>query len=500
MKHVVSLEPIGIKIEVNHNTPVRDIISEYGIEFSCGGKGVCGKCKIKLLKGNIDADQHHRTLLEKHHLSDEWRLACLSKITEDVTIYINQCEHIIQTDETPFKYSPEEGYGLAVDLGSTTIVSQLVNLKYGKIEAAVTSLNPQTVYGSDIISRISYALSSDMHYSDLTKAVRNKIKQHIFEINAKKSCDIRKVVICGNSVMHHLFSKLDITPLSAYPFQSSHNEMQEFNSSELDWPLAKDCRITFLPNISHFVGSDILSGIEAIQMHKKTKYQVLLDLGTNGEIVIGNRDHILCTSTAAGPAFEGINISQGMKASTGAIYQIGSNGKDVKVVGNGEALGICGSGLIDAIYSFLVQNKIDISGAVTGLKHFIPIYGSIGLTDKDIREFQLAKAAIATGYSILMKEMGITDKDIEHIYISGGLGNYLDIDKANKIGLLETEDINKIVKLNNSALLGTKMFLFDSTNPEINDILKLSKHCSLESHPQFQDIFCDKLFFPVQIN
>lgn len=492
----VKLEPIGKVCEVNSNTPLRDLIAEFSIEFPCGGNGLCGNCKVKLLAGDIKISEQHARILQKKQLSSEWRLACYSYITEDVTLYIHQCEHIIQTDQTIFSMQPESGYGIAIDLGSTTIVSQLVNLQNGHIEAVSTALNPQSIYGADIISRISYALSSQEHSIQLCQLIRNGIKKLIQEIIEKKPYEIRKVMISGNSVMYNLFCALDISSLAAYPFQSRENNIQEFTPQELNWPLPFECNIFFLPNISHFVGSDILSGIEAIQMHKKKRFQALIDLGTNGEIAIGNREKILCTSTAAGPAFEGLQISQGMRASTGAIYQIDENRNQIKVIGNSEAIGICGSGLVDAIHLFLKQKKIDYSGTIIGDSHFLPIHGKIGLTDKDIREFQLAKAAICTGIEILTKELGISINDIEHFYISGGLGNYLDIDKAINVGLLEVKHKEQVRKMNNTALLGTRMFLFENTLHDRTTILSIAQHCSLEVHPSFQDIYCEKLFFP----
>ena len=222
----------------------------------------------------------------------------------------------------------------------------------------------------------------------------------------------------------------------------------------------------------------------------------MIDFGFNGEIAIGNREKILCASTAAGPAFEGIHISQGMRASAGAIYQIDEHNNCPKIIGNGKAIGICGSGLVDAMYLFLKQRKIDTSGAITRGVPFLAVAGKIGITDKDIREFQLAKAAICTGIEILTKELNISIDDIEHLYIAGGLGNYLDIDKAIAIGLLEIKDKVKVIKVNNSALLGTRMFLFQNTIHDRTTILNIAQHCSLESHVNFQDIYCEKLFFP----
>lgn len=496
MKHKVCLEPIHKELEVVHNTPLRDVLIDWGVEFPCGGRGFCGNCKVRILSGNIEMSDSHVALLNKKRLNTDWRLACLSRITEDVTIYVEQFQYIIQTDQTPFPIEPEEGDGIAVDVGSTTLVAQLMDLRNGKIKSVATSLNPQRQYGADIISRISYALASGEQASRLSWLSRNAIGDLIRELLPGHGHNVRKIVLVGNSVMHHLFCALDVRPLSVYPFQSPANDMQILRSDSLHWPLGTDCSIRFFPNMSHFVGSDILAGIEAVQMHKQDCFQVLMDLGTNGEIVVGNKERIMCTSTAAGPAFEGINISQGMKAATGAIYQVTENCQ-VKVIGNVSPVGICGSGLIDAIDLFLKQSYIDGSGAVRDGGKYLPLCETVGLTDKDIREFQLAKSAIRTGLEILLTEMELSLDDIEHVYITGGLGSYLDIDKAIHVGLLDDKMRTKVVKLNNAALLGARMFLFDSTEQDWKSILQKSHYCTLESHPCFQDLFCSHLFFPM---
>lgn len=500
MKHKVRIEPLGVEIEVDHETSLEDIVADYGIEFPCAGNGTCGNCKIKLLEGEIPLDQRHKELLAKKGLSHEWRLACFSRVTGDVTFYINPCEYMIEADNRTFEFVPEPGYGIAVDLGSTTIVSQLVNLQTGGVEAVCTDVNPQSRFGADIISRITFAMQSDENRWQLCQLVRECIYRQLTSLLARM-CEVRRVSIVGNTIMHHLFADLDVTPLAMSPFQSPHNEAKWFTPQDLDWTLLPAaCVICFLPNISHFVGSDILAGIYAIDMQRQERYQILLDLGTNGEMVIGNRDRILCTSTAAGPAFEGINISQGMRASTGAIYKIeeaAEGSLHCSVVGNRAAVGICGSGLVDAIYWLLKRNKVDYSGALTEIEaRFVPLTNKVGLTDKDIREFQLAKAAICTGMQLLLNELGISIKDVEHVYLAGGLGTYLHPEHAISIGLLEISEKGQLVKVGNSALTGAKRLLFQGADQEVETLLATIEHCSLESKQAFQDVYFEKIFFP----
>lgn len=498
IKHKVKLEPIGVECEVAHDTPLQDVLAKYGIEFPCGGNGICGNCKIRLLTGEIEMDDRHARLLNRKGLDRIWRLACLSRITEDICIFVQQSEQIIQTDETSFDFHPEEGYGIAVDLGSTTIVSQLINLSNRQIEAVRTDINPQSRYGADIISRISYAVCSAQHRFRLQQLVRDCIYHQLSQLLSHQEYDLRKVVIVGNSVMHHLFCGIDVTPLSVFPFQSSTNASQLFSPDELGWKLPL-CPIEFMPNISHFVGSDILAGIQATRMFASERYLALIDLGTNGEIAIGNKDRIVCTSTAAGPAFEGINLLQGMRAASGAIYSVDIR-EDLlvcQVLGNEEPTGICGSGLVDAVYSLLKTKQIDFTGAIIDEKcTFIPIAGNIGLTSKDIREFQLAKAAVCTGFQILRKQLSLSVDDIEKVYITGGLGNYLNAQNAQAVGLLELASPSQLVRLSNSALMGAKQWLFNENKNKIDQWVKSIRYCSLETQPDFQDVYCENLFFP----
>jgi uncharacterized 2Fe-2S/4Fe-4S cluster protein (DUF4445 family) len=249
-----------------------------------------------------------------------------------------------------------------------------------------------------------------------------------------------------------------------------------------------------MPNMGSFVGSDILAGIAATKIHLSEEYCVLVDIGTNGEIAVGNSRRILCASTSAGPAFEGASISNGMCALTGAIssVSIADSGSLVShVIGNGTPRGICGSGLIDAIAVYLKSGQIDEAGAITN-EDELKVNG-ITISQKDIREVQLAKAAIATGIELLTSKLSITRNDIEHVYIAGGFGSYINIDNAIAIGLLEFRK-NKITALGNTALIGAKMFLFEEKDA-YDTILKTSEHCSLETSGNFQDVFCDKLMF-----
>jgi uncharacterized 2Fe-2S/4Fe-4S cluster protein (DUF4445 family) len=487
----IKLLPIGKTLEVTSGTPLIDILHEFGVEFPCGGKGTCGNCKVKLLSGELPVDSVQQKKIDKLQLGSEWRLACYCKAETDITLEISQFENIILADNSNFAFQPKQGFGVAVDLGTTTIVAQLVNLENGHVLDSVAELNPQAKYGGDLISRIQHCL--DGKQEELQKLVRQKIGEMISLMRQKHPIEVAQVAMVGNTVMHHIFSGLPVNSLSFYPFHSSHLGAQKFTPEKLNWALPEKTEISFYPSIGSFVGSDILGGIAATRMAESERYSVLIDLGTNGEIVVGNCDRIVCASTAAGPAFEGAKISQGMRATTGAISSVKAESEklSVHVIGNVQAKGICGSGLIDIIAVMLNRMQIGIFGEIENGDDSVQLTEKVSVTQQDIREFQLAKAAIATGVQVLLNQLQISYTDIEHVYIAGGFGNFLNIGNVIRTGLIECE-AEKILKFGNTALIGAKMFLFENED-FIENILLKTRHINLESDLGFQDIYIEKM-------
>ncbi|MCD6354349.1 MAG: DUF4445 domain-containing protein [Prolixibacteraceae bacterium] len=490
-KITITLQPLGEELKVNRGTPLIDVLHEYGVEFPCGGKGVCGSCKVKLLEGELEIDAAQQARLDKLKLGNNWRLACFCRAKSNITLEISQFENIILADSSTFDFTPQQGFGIAVDLGTTTVVVQLLNLENGHVLDAVTAINPQSKFGGDLISRIQSCL--DGNQQEMQMLIRQQIGKMIQSVLIKHPVDISRIAIVGNTVMHHIFSGLNVQPLSFYPFESPDLGMQKFTPEKLNWELSQNAEIRFFPSIGSFVGSDILAGIAATKMAGRDNFTVLIDLGTNGEIVVGNRDKIICASTAAGPAFEGAKISQGMRATTGAISSVELvDGHLIShVIGNVPAKGICGSGLIDAMAILLQQGKIGMFGEINSGEDKIDLGNKVFLTQQDIREFQLAKAAIAAGVQILLNRLNISFAEIENVFIAGGFGNFLNIKHVIQTGLIETDE-DKIVKLGNTALIGAKMFLFEKTE-FTQKILSKTTHVNLEADPNFQDIYVDKL-------
>ena len=498
MQYTVKLLPGNRVLQADEGALLSDVLRESGMNFPCGGKGICGNCLVELLDGDIYMDERHsELLLKKQRLSGQWRLACFSRVTSDLVLRIPWHEDVILADQNSVQLYRESGNSIAVDVGSTTVVAQLIDRRSGKVLSSVAESNCQSRKGADVISRIAYAIEREEHAEELMILIRQQIGKMIDTLlHDGGREDLCQITLVGNSVMHHLFAGLDVKPFAAYPFQSETQGLQSFSAKSLGWNVPPTCQILFLPNLSHFVGSDLLAGIYHLQIHKQNKWQALLDLGTNGEIVIGNREKIFCTSTAAGPAFEGVNIIQGMRAVKGAVYKVNAENGHVSVIGDIPADGICGSGLVDAVHYFLRQEYIDCSGALCEEGQAeLRLTDKVAIYDRDIREFQLAKAAIATGFQLLLNKAGLQLSDLDHIYIAGGLGTYLDVEKAMEIGLLKATSKSQVKQEGNTALKGCRELTYSQALHEIPEILALVTHHALESDSCFQDVYCDNLFF-----
>ena len=422
-------------------------------------------------------------------LASGWRLACLATAETPLVLECEQWHMDVLADNSVLSGRGKNGLGIAIDLGTTTIAAQLVDLATGSVFGVETDLNAQAPFGSDVMSRVRAALAG----ADLATVARAALRPMIAKLACGREQKIVEVVLVGNTVMHHLFSALDVGPLSHAPFHSPNLGEQHFSPEELGWPLPASCRIRFVRCLGGFVGSDILAGILAVGMPTSDDMLALVDLGTNGEIAIGNRHGILCASTAAGPAFEAASIRMGMRASTGAISRMSLlHGKmHATVIGDAEPRGICGSGLVDAVAVGLETEAILPSGRIANGKKLFPVAGPVVLYQADIRELQLAKAAIAAGFRLLLQGRGANAADLDRIHLAGAFGNYVQAASAVGIGLLEFPK-QRIVPSGNTALHGAKMLLLSASGPALPTI----EHVALAADPGFQDEFVNCMSFP----
>jgi len=497
----ILLQPTAAELRAAAGSPLRDLLFEQGVEFPCGGRGRCRGCRVRVRQGTVEINDTQREKLSNEELKNGWRLACQSSLLDNLVVELRQWDAAILTDDSPFAFEPRPGLGVAVDLGTTTLVAQLVDLTRGRVLAVRTGLNAQARYGADVMSRVEYACG-ESHLSTLTQLIRRQIAslidQLVFSAKAEQA-EIRDVVLVGNTVMHHLLCGIDVEPLSHNPFESPQTDLMLFRASDLGWNLNRGATIRFLPCLGGFVGSDVLAGVLATRLSESKEMGALIDLGTNGEIVVGNSAGLLCASTAAGPAFEGARISMGMRAATGAISQVTvhDNRLVCHVLGNAAPQGLCGSGLVDAVAAGLDLDIIQPSGRFANGRKEWSLDPPVVLTQSDIRELQLAKGAIAAGFRILLNRLGASIDDVKKLYLAGAFGNYIARSSARRIGLIDLP-IEQVFPAGNTALLGAKVALFsaDGENGTYGPLRQKIEHVALKADGKFQEVFVDQLAFP----
>ncbi len=482
----------------------------YLLPSYCGGKGNCGKCRIRILSSVPEPKEGDRSVFSEEELKEGWRLACLTRgegifeleipeyREEEIAAEDSVLESSGIEDTAPGKNSSSgyrEGgppeYALAVDLGTTTIAAGLVDTAGGKMIRKAAGINHQRTYGADVLSRIDAA----------NRGAGVKLQEIVLEdldhlcLDLGLSQGVREmeipVVISGNTTMQHLLQGLSCRTLGTYPFQA------------VDLSLHKTGNMTFLPGISTFVGADIVSGIISCGMDRKKDISILIDLGTNGEMVIGNQDRMLAASASAGPAFEGGNISCGTAGIPGAVESVRIRGDkaSVSTIGGKTPLGICGSGVLDTVYELLKEGIIDETGRLDD-RYFetgYPLAEGIRFTAKDVREVQLAKSAIRSGIGILLEAYGISCREVDCLYLAGGFGRGIDTAKAVGIGLLPRELSDRIVTVGNSSLAGAALYAsVPSAADRFSHVTRIAEELLLANHGKFNDLYIKNMFFEMR--
>ncbi len=424
----------------------------------------------------------------------------------------------------------ERYYGLTLDLGTSTLVGKLVNLLDGTVVAAISRLNGQLQYGADVISRLKYIKENSDGLERLhTIMLRdiNRIVQRLLEVEHIDAGDVYAAVVAGNTTMQHIFLRVDPTSIAEVPFVPVVKEGVIARASELDLGVHPEAPCHVVPSRSGYIGGDLIAVILASGAAEQNDELVLgLDLGTNGEIFLGNADRILTCSAAAGPAFEGANISHGMIARGGAIEAVlSSEHKSTfvyRIVGNIEPRGLCGSGLVDLVALLLHCGIIDPEGLIghvgderladldarvverAGAHAFMvappeEAHGgrAIFLTQRDVRELQLAKAAIAAGVESLLEELGVGPGDIDKVLLTGAFGNYINAHSALRIGLLPAFDPGVITTLGNAASTGANMMLLSKMHwRRAEELSERIEYIALSARPTFMQRFVEQMDFP----
>jgi uncharacterized 2Fe-2S/4Fe-4S cluster protein (DUF4445 family) len=394
----------------------------------------------------------------------------------------------------------DRNFGLAVDVGTTTLVMDLIDLDSGRTLDTEAALNGQVKRGADVISRIAYACGDSGKAAELRDLVLDALNGMIGRLLARNRVDpssVYEIAVSGNTAMNHLLLGAPVETLATAPYHALFSRIPSMTAAEVGFRVHAEGKVYFSPNIRSFVGGDISSGLMASRLAGKRGRFLLIDLGTNGEIVLMTGRDIIATSTAAGPAFEGMNISCGMPALPGAIYKAEEAGElKIFTLGGGSARGICGTGLIDLIAISLARGEISPRGAIQNEAKKIHVAAGIALTQDDIRQMQLACAAVKTGLRMLLENNGLSVKDLNGIYIAGAFGNYLNIRNSMSLGLLPRMDGGKLVFIGNSSLAGARLLLLSKKERDrVEALVQKIEYVSLASNPGFQDHFIQALEF-----
>jgi uncharacterized 2Fe-2S/4Fe-4S cluster protein (DUF4445 family) len=567
------------------------------IDSTCGGRGTCGKCKVRVQGKPTDVTTADIRQLRKDELEEGWRLSCQAHIHEDMTVEVPQLLRVPKAatmglgrlvildpnvrkvylelepptlhDQRPdvvrlrdaltvegldmfadmavlgslpavlrgadFKVTAVlagdslvtveagdtsgECYGIAFDVGTTTLVGTLMNLRTGMAVAVRSTLNGQAPFGADVISRISHAMSGAGAVRELQSAVvdtMNHVIQDLYRESGVDAARVYEAVVVGNVTMLHLLLGVDPAPIAVTPFTPAFMEPVSVTASEIGLEIHPHGNVQTLPALGAYVGADIVAGVLATGIAREDKMRVFVDVGTNGEIVLGGSQRTLATAAPAGPAFEGSQIRCGMRATDGAIEGVTLTDRvELQVIGGDvKPTGICGSGLVDVVAQMLLSGLLDHSGRmrkrdelphhpladrlieVEGVRAFLLAEG-VYLTQKDVRELQFAKGSIATGIKVLMDILGVRDGEIDEVLLGGSFGSYLNPESAKIIGLVPPVDVDRIIAVGNSAGEGAKIALLSYRERQVAfELPSRLEYVELSGRTDFNDAFISVLQFP----
>ena len=624
--HKVTFLPDGKEVEAEAGITLMQAAEKAGVYINslCGGKGVCGKCRVQVINGKVLADKHSIGFLSKEELNEGFVLACQTKVTGNMEVVIppesrleeeqimtqgavvdySQPEKVFvaklpsdplslfeplvqkiylelkepsgedniadidrimrelkrRTEYQSFEISlhclqglakklrdnswkvtatiarhgdlwrilqiepgetSDQNYGLALDVGTTTVVAQLVNLKSGNVLGVTGSHNLQSHYGEDVISRMVFACSKEKGLNPLHEAVVKNINEMLKTLTKENGIDIKQItaiVAAGNTTMSHLLLGLIPCSIRLDPYVPTTHVFPQIRAAELNIRINPEGILETVADVASYVGGDIVAGVLACGIADKPQVKALIDVGTNGEIAIGNNDWMVCCSASAGPAFEGGGISCGMRATRGAIERVEINDGRVmyRTIGKARPRGICGSGLIDSIYE-LVRNKIigqdgkfnldsrderivekdNEAALIVASSQETETGKDLTIRESDISNLIRSKGAVFAAIKSLVDYVGLSFNDIDTFFVAGGFGSYLDIPKAIAIGLLPDIDPKKIKFVGNSSLMGARMALLSTHAFERTvKIASGMTNIELSTYLPFMDEYVAALFLP----
>ncbi len=556
----VVFQPDGRRGSFASGTTVLEAARELGVDINalCGGAASCGKCIIKITGGLGDLSApapEEFSLLGQRSLDEGFRLACRTRIRGYTAVLVPEESRTgtqrLQAEglDTPVRFEPlvtrriRDGIttvflgdkplethrsddhpilGFAVDVGTTKIAGYLMDLSTGEVLSVEAAPNPQIAFGEDIISRLSYALKGESQRSALHHSLVDSIGRLLAKACARADVtpqDVYEQVYVGNTAMQHFLLDIDPEPLTHSPFKPENPEHRDVDPASLGLGNPRG-NIHVLPVIDGFVGADCVAAILATGVHRDDETCFLIDIGTNTEVVVGNRERMIACSCASGPAFEGAHIGHGMRAASGAIEGVWIDQDDLepklKTIDGAEPVGICGSGLIDALSEMLRTGIIDTSGRIReeighprirrsgDTLEYVLVWRDDSATEEDIvlsqldvRELQKGKAAMFSGAQIAMERLGATPADFDKVYMAGAFGTYINRESAVNVGMIPEFQLSKILQVGNAAGTGARMALISRlAREEAKEIGRRVDYVELAAQPEYNQAYLDALLFP----
>lgn len=496
---------------------VHDYIQSQGtaLAMPCGGKGMCGKCRVRVVRGRLPVTPEDKRIFSEAQLAQGWRLACKAVTREAVEIVVPVQEQqgfsalaAEAADEGALSLAADHDYGLAVDIGTTTLAAALVDCTDGKILATATAVNSQRSFGADVVSRIGAACHGKG--KALQKAVRRdltRLTKQLLKDHPGTAARCRQMAIAANTTMLHLLMGWPCDGLGDWPFHPVSLGGKTYRAQEVlgpQSPLA-DATVTLLPGMSTYVGADITVGIWQCGLASSDDVSLFVDLGTNGEMVLGNKDQRFIASAPAGPALEGGKLTWGTGSVPGAIcgVRIERGRAKVRTIDHTVPVGICGTGILEAMAGLVREGLVDETGKLVEpyFHKGFPLastldYQRITLSQQDIREIQMAKSAIRAGIESLIERSGISRQRIHQVFLAGGFGYYLDPQKAAVIGLLPADLAERTTAVGNTSLKGAIGLLTGAvTLEELQAIAAGAEEIVLGNDEAFQRLYIDYLNF-----
>jgi uncharacterized 2Fe-2S/4Fe-4S cluster protein (DUF4445 family) len=510
-----------------------------GIDSECGGRGTCGACRVRFLEGAPPAAPEDHLLLGAAAVKAGWRLACQASVERDCRIVIPALAPAATLRILTEAAVPESakvrrggrrlatGHGAAIDIGTTTVVCYLVDLARACQVGVAAFANPQQAFGADVVARIVYAHQGGERVAEVQSCLVAAIEEHLVDLCSRHGVSLEtlsNLTAVGNLTMMHLFRGVDPWPLGVAPYRPVFTETPPVTAGVLGFRRLAQARVKLLPGVGGQIGSDAVAGLLALGLAGWRRPSLFIDLGTNGEIVVLSRRMAVGCSCAAGPAFEGVHISSGMAAVAGAVEWVEEeNGRlRLDTIDGGQPLGLCGSGLADAVTVLLRRGLLLPSGRLLGpgqvpadvpsdlrarvredggqryfVLHADELAKPILLTQADIRQVQLAKAAIRTGAESVLEEAGVEPGSIERVFVGGAFGSSLRAESLLALGILPEALQGRIHPVGNVAGMGAKLALiFPERLRAARRLARRIRHVPLAEKPDFSSRFASHVGFP----